>query len=113
MDVVVFYIDKETNNFKSYHVAKNMNLDKVAVAVENYNKRENSKDRAEIVSDQHVIDAILRKDSIDTIKGYAEEFRETIQQHRNETDYLYSRIAQYIESVLDYIKENHAPSSAV
>ena len=109
MDTVVFIIRKENNSFVSYQIIKGKSPEQAADALANFNKRESNNDRAEIVTDQHVIDAILRKESIDTVKSYAEDFQDTIRSFRNEVDDLFGRMAQNIENVLDYIKEKHAP----
>lgn len=104
METVIFIIRKSDNSFRSYSILKH-DKEKVDEIISNFNKREDNKDRAEIVTDPHVIAAITCKDSDDTIKSHSADVKETFSRLRNETEDQFRCIANSIERMMEYIQE--------
>lgn len=98
---VIFFIKKVDNSFNSYRILEE-NADELKEGLLKYNGDSFRTNRAEIVTDQHVIDAIILKDSIGSIKNLLEDWRNDLNSCRQEM----SNMEYHIEQVEGFIKEH-------
>ena len=110
MPTVVFLIDKETGSFSQYQVIKAKEPDDMKDTITKFNQTNETK-RAEIVTDQVVIDAILRKDTIESIHNMISSWNEDLREMRNDFDNAICNLEYRVENVMDFIKENYSPKS--
>lgn len=102
MNKVVFYIEKETNKFLKYFiVSRDMRKEDLDTAIRKHNERTDVKDRVEIVTDQHVADAILSHQTIDSIKGIESEIREEVESIRS----CYNSVIGILDDIRTRIKK--------
>src|SRR4030042_5218157 len=104
MKTVVFIIKKDDNSFVNYNITKQP-LEQITKTVESFNNKDGNTQRAEIITDPHVIAAILRKDSIDTIESYCNDVKENCDRLRNYLDEQCRSIDNNVESMMEYVKE--------
>ena len=91
---VIFYLDKETMNFKSYQVIDNKEEQELINGIKRHNADDSSKRTAYLITDQHVIDAILQKESKESIRSVAKEFQESVDEIRDSISYLENKIEE-------------------
>lgn len=104
MESVVFIIRKSDNKFISYNILK-QSQDKSLETIANFNKREGNKDRAELISDPHVIAAILHKDSTDTIKSYFSDVKDECDRLKKELQDNIRCVENFVERMVEYVQE--------
>lgn len=104
MEIVVFIIRKSDNSFRSYNILKQSH-EKAVEAVANFNKVEGKEDRAEIITDPHVVAAILAKDSRDTIKSYFAEVKEECDRLKKELQDNIRCVENSLERMVEYAEE--------
>lgn len=99
-EYVIFFIDRETNNFKSYQIFKDKSKEELEKSVANYNN-EPKKDKAVIVEDPIVIAAICSRESTKSLKSILREFKDDVEDLRG----MLSSLENYIERVERDVRE--------
>lgn len=105
MEQVIFYIDKETNEFKFSQIAKNKTEEEITAAVSKYNSQEDKKDKVYIVTDKHVIAAIIKKDTYDTIRSCANEVKKEINEMQRSIEDSLRYVERSVENMMEFIQD--------
>lgn len=105
METVIFYIDKETDEFRFSQIAKNKTEEEIVSAVLKYNSNEKNKDRVYIVTDKHVVAAIIKKDAYDTIKSCAKEVKKEINEMQRSIENSLREVEHSIENMMEFIQD--------
>ena len=105
METVIFYIDKATNKFKFSQIVKNKTEEEMLAAVAKYNSKEDNSDMVYIVTDKHVIDAIIKKDSYDTIRSCANEVKKEIGDMQRSIEESLRQVEREVESMMEFIQD--------
>ena len=72
---VIFYVSKDTGRFRSYHIVDGVPREEVEESIKNFNVQQGGYILAHIITNQHVIDAIIQKESTDTVSGRVRELK--------------------------------------
>ena len=105
MEQVIFYIDKTTDEFKFSQIAKNKTEEDLLAAIAKYNSQEDKKDRVYIVTDKHVVAAIIKKDSYDTIKSCASEVKKEISEMQRSIEDSLRDVERSVENMMEFIQD--------
>jgi predicted DNA-binding antitoxin AbrB/MazE fold protein len=105
MKTVIFYVDKVTDEFKFSQISENKTEEEILSAVERHNSQEDKKDRVYIVTDKHVINAIIKKDTYDTIRSCAKEVKKEIAEMQQSVEDSLRCVERSVESMMEFIKD--------
>jgi hypothetical protein len=105
MEQVIFYIDKATDEFKFSQIEKNKTEEELIAAIAKYNSQEDKKDRVYIVTDKHVVAAIIKKDSYDTIKSCAREVKKEISGMQRSIEDSLRDVERSVENMMEFIQD--------
>jgi len=105
MEQVIFYIDKETDEFKFSQIAKNKTEEELLAAVAKYNLQEDKKDKVYIVTDKHVVAAIIKKDTYDTIRSCANEVKKEINEMQQSIEDSLREVERSVENMMEFIQD--------
>ena len=75
MSIVIFYIIKETDEFKSYQIIENKTQEEIETALQSYNSNDKHPTSAKIITDKHTISAIISHKSIESIESVVDDFK--------------------------------------
>jgi gas vesicle protein len=98
---VIFFISKETNKFIKYQVIEKTK-EELAVAIEAYYEQPKIENNVIIIEDQYVIDAILSKQSKESIENFLDDIKDVKDEIVDSIDSLKSTM----EEALERIKES-------
>jgi len=98
MKSVAFFINKQTDKLKSYRVFEK-SPEEMKEAIDKYNANDSYPDKCVLITDQHVIDAIIQRESFESMKGHLDDFKDGLKEVQNTLDYMQS----IIEHTEEYI----------
>lgn len=101
---VIFYVYKESGNFKSYQIIEKTR-EELAPIIKTLNEREGQVVLAHVVTNQHVIDAIIRKEDVDTVSGRVEELKDELRDLSRDIESIRSSVDGLIRFVKGYEDE--------
>ena len=114
MEYVIFFVGKDSNEFKSYQVIKNKTEQEINTIVSLYNSKEDRKETVCIVTDKHVVAAIVKKDSYDTIRSCSKNVKEIIDEMKSEVHEWLESVEASVDSMIEFIKDKQdAPQDTV
>jgi hypothetical protein len=94
---VIFYLNSDTNKFNSYQIIDNKTEEELNSAIGSYNIKNARGDIAKMITDQVIVDAILQKESKQSIRSIAKEFQDSIEEIQDSIRYLEHRIEEVKE----------------
>lgn len=107
METVIFAADKATDKFQRYHIIKGKTSEEIDALIKSSNEKPEYKARLYVVTDPHVIEAVLRKEEIETVNGMLDDWKESVRRLSEELSGGVRCLESQIETAFDYIKENY------
>jgi hypothetical protein len=95
---VIFYVYKESGNFKSYQIIEK-DRGYLEPVLKSFNEQVGGLLLAHTVTNQHVIAAILQKESCDTVSGRVKELKDELRDLSSDIENIRSSVDGLIRFV--------------
>lgn len=113
--IVVFQTDVD-NKFIRYHILKKeTSLEGVVTRIAEVNEKEKLKEKPDcyyICKDEHVVDAILQKESEDSVRDRVKGIEENFEEMEDNVKEVLGKFRTQIESLKEFINRSFIPSQS-
>jgi 3-deoxy-D-manno-octulosonate 8-phosphate phosphatase KdsC-like HAD superfamily phosphatase len=102
--LVIFYVYKKSGNFKSYQIIEKTK-EELEPILKTFNLKEGNPVLAHVVTNQHVIDAIIQKEDCDTVSVRVRDLKDELRDLSNDIESIRSSVDGLIRFVKGYEDE--------
>lgn len=96
---VIFYVCKESGNLKNYQIIEKTKQELEPI-LKTFNEKEGQYVLAHVVTNQHVIDAIIRKEDTGTVSGLVKELKDELKDLSSDIE----NIRSSVDGLIRFIK---------